>query len=98
METTDKDKLDLIASILPVIEELRRFYEVQFNTGMESLEYVKDPEEHKRFMKFILDESKKTSKRVHGLAGVSWALIDDVCKSLGVAYHEFTAGITDERK
>ena len=96
MKASDKDKLDLINAILPVMTELRRFYDLQFDEGMKSLKGIKDVEAYKSFMQFFLKESEKISRRLHGLAEVSWSLIDEVCESLEVAHHEFIEGIIDE--
>lgn len=96
MDATDKDKLDLIGAILPVMAELRRFYALQWSESQKALEDIDNAEEWVRVWAFLKEESAKTSRRLHGLAGVSRALIDEVCESLGVAYHEFTDGIIDE--
>ena len=89
MNKSDRDKLEVIGTILPVMAELRRFYELQFNSGMESLKGIEDPETYKGLIQMIVKESERTSLRISSLSGISWCLIDQVCESLGLAYHEY---------
>lgn len=87
MNEADRDKLDVINAILPVMTELRRFYELQFDEGMKVLEGVSG-KDYVECFKMISKESEKTSRKMHSLSGISWWLIDQVCESLGLAYHE----------
>ncbi len=93
---TDKDKLDLVGAILPVMAELRRFYELQWECFNDIPEVIKSTEHWIEMWKRVSAEADKTSKRHHVLGGISWAIIDEVCESLEVAYHKFTDGIIDE--
>lgn len=96
MDTTDKDKLDLVGVILPVVAELRRFYELQWECFNEMPELMKTTEDWIGMWKHVSKEADKTSRRVHALGGIAWAIIDEVCESLGVVYYKFTDGIIDE--